>query len=83
MKKLLHKMVQRTCGRGIDTNYDFKIDAQDFVYNYLQVWQDINRDGVAQSYELKHLADLGITEIDFGQGGKRLAANDTEGRVAA
>jgi hypothetical protein len=26
-------------------------------------------DGEAQSYELKHLADLNITEIDFGQGG--------------
>lgn len=54
--------------KEIDSNYDFKINASDYVYNYLEVWQDINRDGVSDSSELKHLADLKITQIDFSQG---------------
>jgi len=46
-----------------DVNHDGVIDANDAVYASLQVWQDLNGDGVSQGGELSSLADLGIASI--------------------
>jgi hypothetical protein len=60
----------------VDANRDGKINSLDPVYNQLKIWQDSNQDGnsfEAQSNgtalddanELKTLAQLGITELDY------------------
>jgi len=41
------------------------IDANDPIYNHLQVWRDLNQDGVSQANELMSLADAGITQINL------------------
>lgn len=46
-----------------DTNGDGEIDARDKIYSELLVWRDLNGDGTSQSFEMKSLADLGITSI--------------------
>ncbi|MDB5579874.1 MAG: hypothetical protein JWR80_5050 [Bradyrhizobium sp.] len=48
---------------GYDGNLDGAITAADSVYAQLQVWQDLNQDGVTDAGELKSLADLGIVSI--------------------
>ncbi len=48
-----------------DLNHDGKIDRADAVYARLQVWQDLNGDGVTQARELSSLADLGIASISL------------------
>jgi hypothetical protein len=52
----------------IDANYDNRLTLADPVFAHLQVWRDLNMDGVAQAYELKSMADLGITQLDFSNG---------------
>ena len=47
-----------------DSNGDGLINANDDVYNQLQVWQDINQDGISQANELTTLTELGITSIN-------------------
>ena len=67
--------------RWIDSNYDGKITALDPVWDQLQVWQDANGDGVSytdsngdgkfdatEPSELKTLAELGITELNYAMG---------------
>ncbi len=49
-----------------DSNGDGKITADDTGFGDLQVWQDLNGDGVTDAGELSGLADLGIVEIDLG-----------------
>ncbi len=48
-----------------DDNKDGKIDASDVVYAKLKVWQDLNRDGISQTDEIKTLADIGIKAINL------------------
>ncbi|BCK87235.1 hypothetical protein MIZ01_1007 [Sideroxyarcus emersonii] len=49
----------------LDTNHDGVVDAQDANFYNLQVWQDLNQDGISQAGELKYLADdLNITSIN-------------------
>ena len=48
-----------------DDNKDGKIDASDVVYAKLKVWQDLNRDGISQTDEIKSLADIGIKAINL------------------
>ena len=48
-----------------DSNHDGRIDAQDAVFNALQVWQDSNSDGVSQATELHTLVSLGIASINL------------------
>jgi len=50
---------------GYDSNLDGVINASDAVYAELQVWQDLNQDGVTDAGELKSLADLGIVSISL------------------
>lgn len=49
----------------VDANGDGRLDAADPVFNELRIWQDTNADGVSQSSELKKLAELGITELNY------------------
>jgi len=44
-------------------NGDGVVDAQDAVFEHLQVWLDGNRDGVTQEGELKSLPEVGVTAI--------------------
>jgi hypothetical protein len=82
----------------LDTNHDGIVDAQDSNFSSLQVWQDLNQDGISQASELTSLTDLGITSINVGAtqhsqmlpSGKEIVsrwqvyvANDMEGRLAA
>jgi Ca2+-binding RTX toxin-like protein len=50
---------------GCDGNLDGAITASDSVYAELQVWQDLNQDGVTDAGELKTLAQLGIISISL------------------
>ncbi|KZN45185.1 hypothetical protein N474_05480 [Pseudoalteromonas luteoviolacea CPMOR-2] len=54
-----------------DENRDGVIDANDSIYGQLQIWQDLNQDGISQSNELKSLTDWGISSInlDFKESG--------------
>ena len=47
----------------LDDNGDGVIDSGDAVFGSLQVWQDLDHDGVSGAGELKSLADHGITGI--------------------
>ena len=49
-----------------DTNGDGLINAQDTIFTDLQVWQDINQNGVSEANELFSLSDLNIASIDVG-----------------
>ena len=50
----------------LDSNGDGLIDSGDAAYGSLQVWQDLNHDGVSDAGELTGLAALGITGINLG-----------------
>ncbi len=54
--------------REYDANGDGTITAADFAFNHLQIWQDVNHDGIAQSYELSTLAQKSITELNYSTG---------------
>ena len=56
----------------LDDNGDGVIDSRDTAFGKLQVWQDLDHNGVSGGGELKSLADHGITEI-------RLNAAPSEG----
>lgn len=49
----------------VDANGDGRLDGADPVFNELRIWQDANADGASQSSELKKLAELGITELNY------------------
>ncbi len=48
-----------------DTNNDNIIDANDEIFNQIKVWRDIDGNGIAESYEVNTLSDLGITSINL------------------
>jgi hypothetical protein len=48
-----------------DTNQDKVLDAKDAQFGEFAVWQDADADGVADLGEVKHLIDLGISEINL------------------
>ncbi|MDT8760529.1 hypothetical protein MZO42_17650 [Sphingomonas psychrotolerans] len=50
---------------GYDSNGDGIISASDALYSSLQVWQDLDQDGVTDAGELKSLSDLGIVSISI------------------
>jgi len=54
--------------RWIDANYDGKLTNADPVWDELKVWQDANGDGQAEAGEVKSLAALGITALDYAMG---------------
>ena len=49
----------------LDGNADGVFDAQDAEFANVRVWQDTNQDGVAQTSELKTLAEHNITAINL------------------
>jgi len=50
----------------LDTNLDGRIDASDAQFANLNVWRDLNSDGISQADELFTLNDLGITSLNTG-----------------
>jgi len=59
----------KTTGLGalstLDENGDGIIDQNDSQFADLQIWRDLNQDGISQSDELKSLADYGIESFDL------------------
>ncbi|WP_440467050.1 calcium-binding protein [Pseudomonas sp. YH-1] len=51
--------------KDLDSNGDGVFDANDTQFASVQVWQDLNQDGVSQADELKSLADHHITSINL------------------
>ncbi|HEY0921655.1 MAG TPA: hypothetical protein VGE87_03335, partial [Rheinheimera pacifica] len=49
----------------LDSNGDGVIDVADEFFALLQVWQDLNGDGISQASELKTLAQIGIQSISL------------------
>jgi VCBS repeat-containing protein len=52
----------------VDANADGVFDTSDPVFAQLRVWQDADRDAWADAGELKSLAELGITSVDYANG---------------
>jgi Ca2+-binding RTX toxin-like protein len=50
---------------AVDANGDHVINSLDPVFEELRIWQDLNGDGRSTSNELKKLAELGITELNY------------------
>ncbi|MFZ5501752.1 MAG: hypothetical protein ACOY58_07585, partial [Candidatus Micrarchaeota archaeon] len=48
----------------LDTNHDYKIDANDPVFSELMIWQDVNADGISEQWELHTLSYYGIASIN-------------------
>ena len=53
--------------KDYDTNDDGVVNTDDDIYSQLQVWQDLNQDGISQANELSTLTNLGITSISVDQ----------------
>lgn len=49
----------------LDTNADGLINALDAEFSKLQVWQDLNQDGLSQDHELFTLQALGIESLNL------------------
>lgn len=47
----------------LDSNGDGVFDANDEMFSHVRVWQDLNKDGVAQANEMKSLSEHGIRAI--------------------
>lgn len=51
--------------RDLDSNSDGVFDANDEQYANVQVWRDLDQDGVSDAGELSSLVDLGIASINL------------------
>ncbi|MBF7686568.1 hypothetical protein I2F17_12140, partial [Acinetobacter sp. B10A] len=51
--------------RELDSNNDGVFDKQDEQFSKVQIWQDLNQDGISQANELKYLAEHGIKAINL------------------
>ncbi|MBF0113487.1 MAG: FG-GAP repeat protein, partial [Magnetococcales bacterium] len=47
----------------LDSNSDGRIDGSDAAFDQLQVWEDVNQDGISSADELHSLRDLGIAAL--------------------
>lgn len=61
--------------RELDSNSDGMFDIQDDQFSKVQIWQDLNQDGISQVHELKSLADLSITAINLTAKKTNLGSN--------
>jgi hypothetical protein len=50
----------------LDSNSDGVFDAQDSLFDSVQVWVDANRDGISEAGELFGLKELNVASIDLG-----------------
>ncbi|MBF0342219.1 MAG: hypothetical protein HQL95_14835, partial [Magnetococcales bacterium] len=50
----------------LDGNHDGRIDAKDADFAHLQVWMDVNQDGISAPQELFTLSQLEITGLGLG-----------------
>ena len=48
-----------------DSNSDGKVDSNDIDFNKLQVWRDLNQDGISQKDELFSLVDTGVKALNL------------------
>ena len=48
-----------------DDNQDGVIDANDAIWSQLQIWQDLNEDGVSQAGELKSMAEVELISLSL------------------
>jgi hypothetical protein len=66
-----------------DSNGDGVIDSNDPIWANLRVWQDLNRNGVADAGELLPLSQVGIVSIELPQGhtAKEKCSVDSYGNV--
>ncbi|MBX3280142.1 MAG: hypothetical protein KF868_19240 [Acidobacteria bacterium] len=46
-------------------NRDGQIDRRDFIFSALQLWQDVNHNGVSEPQELRSLQDVGLVTIEL------------------
>ena len=49
----------------LDSNADGLFDANDSAFTEVQLWRDLNQDGVSQANELKSLLQAGVTGINL------------------
>jgi Ca2+-binding RTX toxin-like protein/GH24 family phage-related lysozyme (muramidase) len=63
----------------LDGNGDGKLDSQDSAWAGLNIWQDLNSDGITNVGELKTLSDLGIQSIATGY--TTNASTDANGNI--
>ena len=49
----------------LDTNKDGIIDENDMAWSKLQIWTDVNQNGISEHNELKSLKDSGIKSISL------------------
>lgn len=64
-----------------DGNDDGSINSEDAIFSDLRIWQDLNRNGVAESNELKALSELGIESIETNyQTNRFIDSNNVEHR---
>ncbi|MFN0277739.1 MAG: hypothetical protein ACKVRN_03960 [Pyrinomonadaceae bacterium] len=46
-------------------NGDGKINRRDYIFDFLQLWQDVNHNGISEQNELHSVTDLGLRVIDL------------------
>jgi len=51
--------------QSLDTNQDGVVDAADYAFNKLRIWQDSNQNGETDEGELKSLNEAGIVEFSL------------------
>jgi len=49
----------------LDDNHDGLIDDRDAIWPQLQLWRDLNHDGISQPDEIQYLSASGVTAIDL------------------
>lgn len=64
-----------------DSDNNGVIDRADDIYNNLQIWQDLNRNGYSEDNELKPIGEYGIDRIDLKKDNSHdiIAGNRVEG----
>lgn len=66
-----------------DLNVDGKIDASDAVFNSLQLWRDLNSNGVSDAGELQSLSAAGVASVSATYTTKKFTdLNNVEHREA-
>ena len=59
-----------------DTNGDNVIDDKDANYSRLQVWQDVNQNGISEKEELRSLSQAGVAAIQLNYQNSQLGGHE-------